>query len=160
MAEKNEAAEAQSTDSGFAALISVCASCKENLPGREPQFLPCLHTFCKSCIDEFESTNADGTANNPDGASPANADTVKTPTTPGPEGEDVKPVIINNDVQDSNETDTVSVSNTNTTGVSDSVSPDPGNEQPNSATRPSSNTQPGENPALWECGPDRGNVFV
>ena len=42
--------EAETTESAFASVLNVCGVCKENLHGREPKLLSCLHVFCKQCV--------------------------------------------------------------------------------------------------------------
>ena len=42
--------EAETTESAFASVLNVCGVCKQNLQGREPKLLSCLHVFCKQCV--------------------------------------------------------------------------------------------------------------
>ena len=42
--------EAETTESTSAAAFNACGVCKESFKSREPKLLPCLHTFCRSCV--------------------------------------------------------------------------------------------------------------
>jgi len=39
----------------FGVTLSRCGSCKENVQGRRPKLLSCLHTFCQQCISSLET---------------------------------------------------------------------------------------------------------
>ena len=55
----NTIMEAETTQSVFATEISVCGGCKEPLQGKNPQLLLCLHSICKSCLDNQLEDGAD-----------------------------------------------------------------------------------------------------
>ncbi|XP_064634373.1 transcription intermediary factor 1-alpha-like isoform X2 [Lineus longissimus] len=43
--------EATTTESSNPPMAESCGICKENFEGKDPQLLPCLHSFCKPCLN-------------------------------------------------------------------------------------------------------------